>query len=123
MPAAPSQPVASRAPSGSSRYSWFSRVNMPTMASEKARKARLPTTSRQSPRTPLPLGSTLRAGRTRACATVSTAKMPAAVSAEVRKSTRSRALPSSGPTSAPVVANTLNRANASALRSPASCAR
>lgn len=49
--------------------------------------------------------------------------MAAAVSADVRKSTSSSALPSSGPTSAPAAANTLNRANASAFRPSASWAR
>ncbi len=95
-------------------------ANMPTMASEKARKARCEMTSRQSPSTLVRAGSTGRAGSTTAWAAVSSAKMAAAVSAEARKSTNSRALPSSGPTSAPVVAKTSKSANASAFRSPAS---
>lgn len=93
---------------------------MPTMASAKARNARLPRTSRQSADTVPARGPVARAGSTMTWATVRTAKIPAAVRAEVRKSTSSNALPSSGPTSAPVAANTLNKANASAVRPSAS---
>ncbi|GAA3052841.1 hypothetical protein GCM10020229_75500 [Kitasatospora albolonga] len=80
-------------------------------------------TSRQSPSTRVPVGSTRWTGSTRAWATVSRAKIPAAVSAATRKSTRSRTVPSTGPSRAPVLAKTLNSAKASALRSPASWAR
>ncbi|MGX1305177.1 hypothetical protein RKD35_006665 [Streptomyces albogriseolus] len=96
---------------------------MPTIASANARNGRFPSTSRQSAGTEPPRrGSVPRAGSTSTWATVRTAKIPAAVSAEVRKSTSSSALPSSGPTSAPAAANMVNRANASALRPSASCA-
>ncbi len=90
------------------------------MPREKARNRRSEATSRQSASTPRGAGSAARSGRAKAWATVRTAKTPAAVSAAARKSTSSRTVPISGPASAPVVANTENSANASALRSAAS---
>ncbi len=93
---------------------------METIAQAKAMKGRLAATSRQSANTPFVVRATRPGGSTRAWATVSTAKIPAAVRAAARKSARSRTLPRRGPTRAPVVAKTLKSANASALRSPAS---
>ncbi len=96
---------------------------MPTIASAKARKRRSAITARQSPSRPVLGGGTVRVGSASAWAAVSSAKIPAAVSATARKSARRSTVPRSGPSSDPVVAKTLNRANASALRAPASCAR
>nr|WP_044576807.1 hypothetical protein [Saccharopolyspora spinosa] len=81
------------------------------------------TTSRQLPSTLSCCGWSFWRGSTMIWAVVSTAKAMHATHAIIRKSTASSAAPSSGPTSVPACAKTLNTANASARRSPASCMR